>query len=226
MATKLGMTRLFAAICLSVAAAGTAATEAPGGPLIYKLAIDESLSQQALIRSRFSAPVLPLRLQASAGLAPGHELRLLSTARPDAPIDLNPGGGFGLSPLRATWRYALFDESNWALKLGVSANVRELSSGLRPALAGHEGMRFGALPLLHVAGERQWAQRWSLSFDFDGMMTPVGRAVDLGVRVNYSLARDLTVYGGYQLTEAAGEAEAYYGAGPNNRANLGLRMRF
>jgi hypothetical protein len=36
----------------------------------------------------------------------------------------------------------------------------------------------------------------------------------------------MSLYGGYQLTDAAGEAEGYYGAGLSNRANIGLRYRF
>jgi hypothetical protein len=36
----------------------------------------------------------------------------------------------------------------------------------------------------------------------------------------------MSVFGGYQLTDAAGDAESYYGSAPSNRANIGLRYRF
>ena len=37
---------------------------------------------------------------------------------------------------------------------------------------------------------------------------------------------DVSVFGGYQLTDAAGDAEDFYGGGLSNRANIGLRYRF
>jgi hypothetical protein len=111
------------------------------------------------------------------------------------------------------------------MKLGLSTNLGASPGALRPA-PGTERTSFGALPLLHLAGVAQWSPRWRLGFAFDGLATMSGRALDLGVEVDYLWSKSMSVFGGYQLTEAAGEAEGYYGPGLSNRANIGLRYRF
>lgn len=183
---------------------------------------------------RSSQPVGPLRLEATASLSPRHELRFSTWTIGRGGLESMPGVSLAtltsdatwrLDPARATYRYTVLVQRDWAWKLGVSANVRELSDSLRPALLS-DRLRFGALPLLHVAGEGRLAQRWGVAFDADGLMTPRGRTLDLGLRVNYSLTPNFQLFGGYRLTEAAGDAEEFYGAGLSNAANFGLRYRF
>lgn len=176
-----------------------------------------------------------LRLDATAQLAARHELRLTSWTLP-APggLETMPGlslatlsavNRFGLDPSRATYRYTFLAQPQWAWKVGVSTNLREVG-GLRSAITFSERVRFGALPLLHVGGEGMLSPRWRLAFDADGLMTPRGRAFDLGLRVNYSLTPNLFVFGGYRLTDSVGEAEEHHGNGVSNAANVGMRYRF
>ncbi len=49
---------------------------------------------------------------------------------------------------------------------------------------------------------------------------------DVGIRVNYLLSPSFAVYGGYRLSDAAGEADEVHSPGLNNSANVGLRYRF
>jgi hypothetical protein len=203
--------------------------QAIGRPATYQL-ID--LTTGTLLRS--SRPVGPLRLEATAALSPRHELRFSTWTVGRGGLDSMPGVSLAtltsdpalrLDPARATYRYTVLTQRDWAWKLGVSANVRELSDSLRPALLS-DRFRFGALPLLHVAGEGRLAQRWGVAFDADGLMTARGHTLDLGLRVNYSLTPNFQLFGGYRLTEAAGNAEEFYGTGLSNAANFGLRYRF
>ncbi|OYT68618.1 MAG: hypothetical protein CFK52_14660, partial [Chloracidobacterium sp. CP2_5A] len=60
----------------------------------------------------------------------------------------------------------------------------------------------------------------------DGLMTPRGRAFELGLRVSYQLAPNFSLYGGYRLSESGGEAEESYPSGFSNSANVGVRLRF
>jgi long-subunit fatty acid transport protein len=57
-------------------------------------------------------------------------------------------------------------------------------------------------------------------------MTARGRALELGLSVRYRLAPNLSVYGGWRLSDAGGEAEEFYGSGSAHAANVGLRLRF
>jgi hypothetical protein len=224
---------LWACALLSAPGIATAAdtTDSPSelaGPL-YRL-----VDTAPLTTSRWLQPMSGLRLETAAGLTAAglsrrHEVRLSATPLPQtwAAYDPLPGGyssyaGYGLDPSRATYRYTFMERSNWALKVGVSTNVREFTDSFR----GTERMRFGALPLMHVAGDARLAQRWRLAFDADGLMTARGRALDIGLRVNYALSHNFSLYGGWRATESSGEAEDFYGSGFSNSANVGVRLRF
>jgi hypothetical protein len=224
--------RSVAALLLTAAGATASATESGQTaltPLMYGLAGDP-LTEQSLLATRWALPTLSLRLDAAAGLG-AHEVRILSEGastwqmlRPSS-VDSGSFSSWNIDPVRATYRYTLLADPSWQMKLGLSANLGGRNDLLLdPAVA--DGLHFGSLPMLHVAGFGQWSQRWRLAFALDGLATGRGRALDLGLQVNYLWSPSMSLYGGYQVTEAAGEAEAYYGAGLNNRANIGLRYRF
>jgi hypothetical protein len=222
---------MLAALLAASASAGAADnTIAPGASLIYGL-VGDPAAEQTLFAARWGSSSLPLRFDTAAGLG-SHELRVLSTgstARWGSPLT-----AFGASEritdlnidlLRATYRYTLLAEPGWQMKLGLSTNLADTANVLRPAL-GSDRTGFGSLPLLHLAGAAQWSPRWRLAFAVDGLATTRGRAIDLDVQVDYLMTPSVSVFGGYQLTDAAGEAESFYGNGLSNRANIGLRYRF
>lgn len=200
-----------------------------GIPLMYGLTGDP-LTEQSLLAARWAPPTMAIRLDTAAGLG-AHELRILSTGSV-LPMTTQlsysgaePVADRNIDPVRATYRYTLLDKPTWAMKLGFSTNLGDSSGGLRPAI-GAERTSFGSLPLLHLAGVAQWSPRWRLGFALDGLATTRGRAFDFDVQVDYLWSGSMSVFGGYQLTDAAGEAEGFYGNGLNNRANIGLRYRF
>lgn len=222
---------MLAALLAASASAGAADnTITPVASLIYGL-VGDPVAEQTLFAARWGSSSLPLRLDTAAGLG-SHELRVLgagSTAKWGSQLapfsasermtDLN------IDLLRATYRYTLLAEPSWQMKLGLSTNLADSANVLRPALGADRG-GFGSLPLLHLAGAAQWSPRWRLAFAIDGLATTRGRAVDLDVQVDYLMTSSVSVFGGYQLTDAAGEAENFYGNSLSNRANIGLRYRF
>lgn len=230
MRAALGCRVILAALLAS--SVGGTAWAADGGqptPLIYGLT-GGALAEQPQSAPRWASPATPLRLDATAGIG-SHEVRVLSygSLLPATPqlssIAAEPGVDWNVDPVRATYRYTLLDRPTWAMKLGMSTNLGEPSGALRPAL-GTERTSFGSLPLLHLAGVAQWSPRLRLGFAMDGLATTRGRALDLGVQVDYLWSPSMSVFGGYQLTDAAGDAEGYYGSSLSNRANIGLRYRF
>jgi hypothetical protein len=225
---------MLAAVLTAAASAGIEAAEgdhAAVTSLMYGLTGDARF-QQSLLATRWAPLSWSTRLDAAAHIG-GHEVRVLSAgtaarlnAQPSPLGEAESQPGWQVDAVRATYRYTLLAEPTWAMKLGLSTNLRDGRPLPAPMLPGAEGQQFGALPLLHLAGVGQWSPRWRLDFALDGLMTGRGRALDLGVSVNYLWSPAMSLYGGYQLTDAAGEAEGYYGAGLSNRANIGLRYRF
>jgi hypothetical protein len=183
---------------------------------------------------RSPVPIGPLRLEGTALLAPRHELRF-STWSSGGVLESFPGVSLAtlttdpaarFDAARATYRYTFLIQRDWAWKLGISANMREMSEVVRPGLGPADRLRFGSRPLLHVAGEGRLASRWRLAVDADSLMTSRGRTFDLGLRVNYSLTPNFLLFGDYRMTDAGSEAEEFYGSGVSNAASFGLRYRF
>lgn len=208
-----------AALAAATSAHAAVTDDAPLRSTLYQLIDTAPLASLSLPGSQ------NWRIESAAGIGGRHQLRLSSRA---ASLTPPPGAAFAaslrLDPARATWRYAVLDQSSWVLRAGLTANLAEPRAARLSSYS--ERVRFGALPLLHVGGEGALAQRWLLGFDVDGMMTARGRAFEFGLRVNYQLAPNFALYGGYRMSEAAGEAEEAYVPGFSNSANLGLRLRF
>lgn len=172
------------------------------------------------------------RLELSTGLLPRHEVRL-SAARargegPDLFSSAFPPQAYDSTwigdPLRATYRYTFLERRDWAWKVGITARLGDWDA-LHAGSSGFDRTRFGALPLVHLAGEGRLARDWLLSVDADGLLTTRGRTVDIGVRVNYLLSRSFSLFGGYRLSDHAAEGDET-STGPSNTANVGVRYRF
>ena len=171
------------------------------------------------------------RVETFTSLAPRHEVRLSAEPGLGLPAGAfdpwaNRGLGYDLGTTRATYRYVVSQSPDWAWKVGITANLREMSESLRAA-ASLTPPRFGGLPLLHVAGEGRLSPRWSMAFDADGLVTGRGRALDVGVRVDYALTRTFSLFGGYRLNDSAGDAtEEVVNPGLVSSARFGVRYRF
>ncbi len=217
----------FAIVLPAMAAEPVPPAEATVAPL-YRL-VDAS----PLTSSRWQVPSSGLRLEGTAWIAPRHELRL--TATPLASADraeslegvsfatLSKAPTLGLDPYRATYRYTFLEQRDWQWKVGVTANLRTIGDGLRPGLTLVQRLRLGGLPQVHLAGEGRFADKWWLAFDADSPTSLRGRALDLGVRISYSLSPRFSLYGGYRLSDPAGEGDDAYAGG---LASIGMRLRF
>lgn len=171
-------------------------------------------------------PLFDARLDLSTGLLARHEVRLSSTSRTGwSGFDAGLAGydaGWSLDPLRATYRYTVLERRDWAWKVGFTTRLGETEASRGPAF---DRTRFGTLPQVHMAGEARLATNWLLSVDADGLMTPRGRALDLGVRVDYALGRSLYLYGRYRLSDRYADGDDA-SQGLSNSANVGVRYRF
>ena len=220
----------FAAALPALASEPTQPGEATVAPL-YRL-----IDSAPLISSRWQPPALAPRLEGTAWIAPRHELRLTTSPLVGAdearPLDgvsfatLSNAPTLRLDPYRATYRYTFLEQRDWHWKLGLTTNLRAFAEGLRPGLTLGQRLRLSGLPQVHFAGEGRLAGKWRLAFDADSPTTLRGRALDLGLRISYSLSPNFSVYGGYRLSDAAAEGDDAYTGGLANSANVGLRLRF
>ena len=167
-----------------------------------------------------AAPSRDFRLDTAVDIGSRQQIRL--TAAP--PAYRLPTSGLNYDPARATYRYTVLEREAWAWRVGLTSNLQS-ASGFTPALRG-ESVRFGALPMLHMAGDARITDRWRLDMDADTLMTARGSALDMGLQLRYQFAPNFSLFGGYRLSNSSGEAEEVYGSGFSNAANVGMRLRF
>lgn len=208
---------VLALTALLTVASDAAATDTarPGGHALLAAASTlYELADPTPVSSLRWDPLTSSRLELAAGLLPRHEVRLTAALTPPMPL---AAGASAADTLRATYRYTFFAQRDWSWKIGVTAPLGESADPARS--------RFGGRPLLHFAGEGRLSPNWRVDFGADGLLTARGRALDIGVRVNYLLTRSFSLYGGYRYSDQALEGEDN-GHAWTNGANVGLRYRF
>lgn len=171
------------------------------------------------------APALP----GIASLGGGQEFRFSLPAS----FGFDSLGGVSLedlgSPLdrpRATYRYTWFSRPGWDVKIGLSTTLDQDSSWQRFIGSTADRLRVGTLPTMHFSGESRLADRWLLSVNAEGLRTARGQGLDMDLRVDYSLNRDVGLFGSYRLTDSSGDLTEMSGFVPSNSAQFGVRLRF
>jgi len=134
--------------------------------------------------------------------------------------------GGPMDRLRATYRYTWLSRSSWDLKVGLSTTVDSGNAWQRLLSPSFDRLRAGNLPSMHVSSESRLADRWWLSVSADGMLTGRGQGLDMDLRVDYSLTRNVALFGSYRLTDSTGDVPEFYGFVPSNTARFGVRLRF
>ena len=174
---------------------------------------DYSLADNPLASSaRATASLTVPPLQTSFSLAPRQELRLAATSA-------------NQDSARATYRYTLMEQPQWAWKVGLTSQLSDATELLRLRW-GNERTRLGALPLMHMGGEARFNPRWRLAVDADGLLTSKGHLLDIGLRANYLISPSFSLYGGLRLSDSAGDAEDARSTTSTSTANVGVRLHF
>ena len=118
--------------------------------------------------------------------------------------------GYRFNSYRATYRYLFYDTETWRWRIGVTAKIRDAEITLKQAGKFASDSNTGFVPLLNLYGEYQLADRWNFVFDFDGLASPQGRAIDLGLIARYDMSRQWYVGGGYRMLEGGADNSEVY----------------
>lgn len=182
-----------------------------------------------------------LRIEAAYRLSDRHELRGLiapfqieesGALRQDTLYD---GQSFSTGPVdakyrfnsyRLTWRYTLVDSDRALLKLGATGKIRDAEVVLRQGATQARDANVGFVPLLHAYGEVRLGDRWRGIVDFDGLVGPRGRAIDIAFKLGYDITRDLTLEAGYRVLEGGVKSDDVYSFALFNYAIVGLRWSY
>ncbi len=188
-----------------------------------------------------SGPYPAVRFYFTYSLAEKHQLRVLvaplsvsGDGRLETPVDFagtrfEPGdvdATYRFNSYRLTYRYRFYGGDRWRWWVGFTGKIRDAKIRLEQDGLAAEKTDVGFVPLLHVAGECQLAERWLFSADLDGLAAPQGRAFDLALKLSYDLSKNWTIAGGYRMVEGGADNEEVYTFAWLNYAVVSLAYRF
>ncbi len=127
---------------------------------------------------------------------------------------------------RLGYRYRYFDSNGWRLWVGATAKVRDAEIKLQQGSVKAQDGDLGFVPLLHLAGEYRFDDRWSFRFDLDGLAGGPGRAIDLALKVGYRLDERWRLSAGYRGLEGGADVDDVYNFAWFNTALIALDYRF
>ena len=127
---------------------------------------------------------------------------------------------------RVTYRYRFFRNDSWQWHVGGTLKVRDAEIKLTQGSVTANDTDTGVVPLLNLYGEYNLGSAWSLIFDLDGLASPQGRAIDLGLLARYDVSEAWYLAGGYRTLEGGADNDSVYSFAWFNYAVLSAGYRF
>lgn len=127
---------------------------------------------------------------------------------------------------RIGYRYHFYDKGPWNLWVGATAKIRDAEIRLKQGTVSSKDDNVGFVPLLYFAADYRFNENWSVAADIDALAGGPGRAIDLGVRLNYALSEQWTIGLGYRALEGGVDSDDVYNFAWFNSALLSTRYRF
>jgi hypothetical protein len=189
-----------------------------------------------------SGPFPFYRVELTYDIAPRHSLRFLiapleytDTGTLDKNVffvdqTFNAGQAteatYRFDSYRVTYRYLFHNGAKWRWRVGFTANVRDAEIALKQDGKFSKDTNVGVVPLLNLYGEYKFANRWQFIVDFDGLGSPQGRAIDLGLLLRYDVSKRWYVGGGYRTLEGGADNSEVYNFAWFHYASVGAGYRF
>ena len=127
---------------------------------------------------------------------------------------------------RLGYRYQYYHANGWKLWVGGTAKVRDAEIELKQGETQASDDDVGFVPLLHLAGEYRFNDRWLFQFDFDGLAGGPGRAIDLGLKLGYEVNERWRISAGYRGLEGGADTDDVYNFAWFNTALVSAQYRF
>jgi hypothetical protein len=111
---------------------------------------------------------------------------------------------------RVGYRYTFHRSERWTWRVGFTAKVRDAKIELKQGDRSSRDTDVGFVPLLHLSGDWQFAERWRLLLDIEALGGGPGRAEDVALKIGYDLSERWRVTAGYRLVEGGADVDDVY----------------
>lgn len=126
---------------------------------------------------------------------------------------------------RVSYRYRYKDTPSWRLWLGGTVKIRDAKIALRQGAVSARDANVGVVPLFNLYSDYRLTPRWRLVTDFDGLVGPQGRALELGLRLLYAIDEHWYLGAGYRTLEGGADNEDVYNFAWFNYASVTVAYR-
>jgi len=144
------------------------------------------------------------------------------TFQPGVPTDAT----YKFNSWRLSYRYNIYHGTEWRWWIGFTAKLRDAKIGLEQQGRSASKTDLGFVPLLHVAGQVRFGNRWSTVLDVDGLAGGPGRAVDGSLKLRYVLNSSWSVAAGYRTVEGGADVEEVYNFAWFHYATVSVEHQF
>ena len=119
-------------------------------------------------------------------------------------------GEYRFNSWRVGYRYHLRERDKWDAWIGATLKVRDAEIRLTQGDITSSDDNIGLVPLLYLAGEYRLGNNWKLVGDLDGLAGGPGRAIDLGIGLEYAVTGQWRLGAEYRTLEGGADVEDVY----------------
>ena len=119
-------------------------------------------------------------------------------------------GNYKFDTYRLGYRYLFLNNPSWRLRAGGTVLVRNAEIELRQNGVTASDSNVGAVPLLSLAAEWSFMDRWEAILDFDGLAGGPGRAFDAAIKLQFDWTDRWRIGAGYRTLEGGVDNDTVY----------------
>jgi hypothetical protein len=140
--------------------------------------------------------------------------------------DTSTDASYKFDTYRLTYRYLFLDKSTWRLHAGGTVLLRDAEIELQQNDIKASDSNVGVVPLLSIAAEWSFREKWLAILDFDGLAGGPGRAFDVALKLQYDLSDRWRIGSGYRTLEGGADNDTVYNFAWFHYAFISVGYRF
>ena len=127
---------------------------------------------------------------------------------------------------RLGYHYALMQSDAGSLRIGATLKVRDAEIRLKQGSTESYDDDVGVVPLLYLAGTYKLGNRWTIRADLDGLAGGPGRAIDLGLALDFRVAGQWQIGAEVRVLDGGADTDDVYNFARFNSAAMAISTAF
>ena len=127
---------------------------------------------------------------------------------------------------RVGYHYSLMQSDAGSLRIGATLKVRDAEIRLKQGNTESYDDDVGVVPLLYLAGTYRLSNRWTIRADFDGLAGGPGRAIDLGVALDFRVAKQWQIGAEVRVLDGGADTDDVYNFARFNSSAIAISTAF